>query len=144
MSRVPQPALLARMMADAAGFASQHGFIFNAASAVAGAAIGLGLVLQHRRLLRPVVILTAIACLADWVLVQDLGFLGGVGTDPNSMLPLLLLVTGGYLAVTRPAQAAEQAAPARPRIVAAFAGLSARGLLALWAASLVAIPLGPR
>ena len=26
-------------------------------------------------------------CPADWVLVEDPGFLGGVGTDPNSMVP---------------------------------------------------------
>ena len=28
------------------------------------------------------------SCLADWVLVQDFGFLRGVGTDPNTMLPM--------------------------------------------------------
>jgi cytochrome oxidase Cu insertion factor (SCO1/SenC/PrrC family) len=38
-------------------------------------------------------------CLADWVLVQDLGFLGGLGTDPNSMIPLILLFSAGYLAL---------------------------------------------
>ena len=27
-------------------------------------------------------------CLAVWVLVQDLGFFGGLGTDPNSMVPI--------------------------------------------------------
>ena len=32
-----------------------------------------------------------VLCLADWVLVEDLGFLGGLGTDPNSMIPLILL-----------------------------------------------------
>jgi len=36
-------------------------------------------------------------CLGDWVLVQDLGFLGGLGTDPNSMIPLILLFSAGYL-----------------------------------------------
>ena len=25
------------------------------------------------------------------VLIQDLGFLGGVGTDPNSMIPFIML-----------------------------------------------------
>ena len=40
-------------------------------------------------------------CLADWVLVQDLGFLGGLGTDPNSMIPLILLFSAGYLALAR-------------------------------------------
>jgi cytochrome oxidase Cu insertion factor (SCO1/SenC/PrrC family) len=39
-------------------------------------------------------------CLAVWVLVQDFGFLGGLGTDPNSMIPTLLLLAGGYLALT--------------------------------------------
>jgi hypothetical protein len=38
-------------------------------------------------------------CLADWVLVQDMGFFGGLGTDPNSMIPLLLLAVAGYLAL---------------------------------------------
>ena len=40
-------------------------------------------------------------CLADWVLVEDFGFFGGLGTDPNSMIPLALLGVAGYLALTR-------------------------------------------
>jgi cytochrome oxidase Cu insertion factor (SCO1/SenC/PrrC family) len=40
-------------------------------------------------------------CLADWILVEDLGFLGGLGTDPNSMLPMIVLLGGGYLALTK-------------------------------------------
>jgi hypothetical protein len=52
------------------------------------------------------------------VLVQDLGFLGGTGTDPNSMIPFILLAAGGYLAltrgqVTRPADAAQPMLAAR-------------------------------
>jgi cytochrome oxidase Cu insertion factor (SCO1/SenC/PrrC family) len=35
------------------------------------------------------------------VLVQDLGFLGGTGTDPNSMLPMALLLIAGYVAMVR-------------------------------------------
>ena len=47
-------------------------------------------------------------CLADWVLVQDLGFFGGVGTDPNSMVPMVIVFVSGYLALVRvPALAAE-------------------------------------
>ena len=34
-------------------------------------------------------------CLADWVLIEDLGFFGGLGTDPNSMIPMALLVVAG-------------------------------------------------
>ena len=111
------------------------------------------------RLLLAVVIATALFCLADWVLVQDFGFLGGLGTDPNSMIPLLLLVLAGYLAVARiapvaePAEAAEQAVAAesqpaswrvqvRPATLASrLASMSATGILAAWAALLVLIDL---
>ena len=44
--------------------------------------------------------------LGTWVLVQDLGFFGGLGTDPNSMMPIILLLTGAFAAVaTGPAVA---------------------------------------
>ena len=49
-------------------------------------------------------------CLADWVLIEDLGFLGGLGTDPNRMIPFILLFTAGYLALARPEPAAATAA----------------------------------
>ena len=42
-----------------------------------------------------------VLCLADWVLIEDFGFLGGVGTDPNSMIPMALVFIAGYLAITR-------------------------------------------
>ena len=40
-------------------------------------------------------------CLADWVLVEDLGFFGGTGTDPNSMLPMACSSSRGTLAAFR-------------------------------------------
>ena len=40
-------------------------------------------------------------CLADWVLVEDLGFLGGNGTDPSSMVPTALILVAGYVAMGR-------------------------------------------
>jgi cytochrome oxidase Cu insertion factor (SCO1/SenC/PrrC family) len=58
------------------------------------------------------------------VLVQDLGFLGGVGTDPNSMIPLGLLAACGYLALVR-APAVTEPAPAAPAAEPAPAALSA-------------------
>jgi cytochrome oxidase Cu insertion factor (SCO1/SenC/PrrC family) len=42
-----------------------------------------------------------VLCIADWVLVEDFGFFGGVGTDPNSMIPMSLVFVAGYLAMTR-------------------------------------------
>ena len=46
------------------------------------------------------VIAFTVLCLADWVLIEDLGFFGGLGTDPNSMIPIALLAVSGYLALT--------------------------------------------
>jgi len=54
-----------------------------------------------------------VLCLADWVLVQDIGFFGGLGTDPNSMIPLVLLVIAGYVALA-PVPAAEPAQDVAP------------------------------
>ena len=51
--------------------------------------------------LRLALVAGTVLCLADWVLVEDLGFLGGIGTDPNSMVPMSLLSGAGYLAITR-------------------------------------------
>jgi cytochrome oxidase Cu insertion factor (SCO1/SenC/PrrC family) len=65
--------------------------------------------------LRPAVGLLLVLCAVVWVLVQDLGVFGGLGTDPNSMVPFALLVAGGYLAFAyAPAPAAVAAAPAAP------------------------------
>jgi hypothetical protein len=64
------------------------------------------------RVVRPAVGGFAVLCLAVWVLVQDLGFLGGVGTDPNSMIPFILLAAGGYLALTRACPAVRAASGA--------------------------------
>jgi hypothetical protein len=67
--------------------------------------------------LRVTVVFLAVACLTDWVLIEDLGFFGGLGTDPKSMIPLLLLVVG-YLALT-PAPAAAPAEGMAPALAAA-------------------------
>ena len=60
-------------------------------------------------LIRPALVVLLVFCLADWVLIEDLGFLGGLGTDPNSMIPVALLAVGGYLAL---APAPQEAAAA--------------------------------
>jgi cytochrome oxidase Cu insertion factor (SCO1/SenC/PrrC family) len=52
-------------------------------------------------LIRGGIVGVAALCLADWVLVQDFGFFGGLGTDPNSMIPMALLAIAGYLALSR-------------------------------------------
>jgi cytochrome oxidase Cu insertion factor (SCO1/SenC/PrrC family) len=66
---------------------------------------------------RYAVVALAVCCLMIWVLVQDLGFFGGLGTDPNSMIPLIVLFGAGYLGLApapEPAIAPVAEAPAAP------------------------------
>ncbi len=95
MASLPQPSLLARLAGDIAAITASHGFWVNALAVGTLAVLSLGLLAARGRLLLATVMVTAVFCLADWLLVQDLGFFGGLGTDPNSMLPLLLLVIAG-------------------------------------------------
>jgi cytochrome oxidase Cu insertion factor (SCO1/SenC/PrrC family) len=111
MAGTPQPGFLSSWVSGFGSFTAAHGFAVNlfvvAALAVTGAAFLTG----RPTLIRPVLIAFTVLCLADWVLIEDLGFLGGLGTDPNSMIPFVLLAWAGYLALTRaPAAAAEPGA----------------------------------
>jgi cytochrome oxidase Cu insertion factor (SCO1/SenC/PrrC family) len=115
MSGTPQPAWLARWVRGFASFTAAHGFAVNLVAVIALATIGavllgaglgwpgLGRVLtgQRARLLLLVTAgLTVAFCLADWVLIEDIGIFGGLGTDVNSMIPIVLLVLAGYLGLT--------------------------------------------
>jgi cytochrome oxidase Cu insertion factor (SCO1/SenC/PrrC family) len=112
MAQAPQPRLLSALVANWATFVEAHGFAVNLVAVITLAAIGGALLSARPRLLGPAVAAVAAACLADWVLIEDFGFFGGVGTDPNSMIPLMLVVIGGYLAVTRvPVAVAAAATP---------------------------------
>jgi hypothetical protein len=117
MAQTPQPGFLAASVRAFTSFDEAHGFAVNLFVVVALAVLGVVLLAARRvqaarpGLLRAAMVFLAVLCLADWVLVQDIGFLGGLGTDPNSMIPLLLLVIAGYLALapapaTAPAQTA--------------------------------------
>jgi cytochrome oxidase Cu insertion factor (SCO1/SenC/PrrC family) len=109
MAQTSQPRLLSDMVSAFGSFDAAHGFAVNLFIVIALAAIGVLLCTGRPPLVRAAVIAAAVLCLADWVLVQDLGFLGGLGTDPNSMIPMIVLLVTGYLALTRP-QAAPEAA----------------------------------
>lgn len=101
MSQTPQPHPLSSLLNSFASFDAAHGWAVNLFVVIALALVGGGFLSRRPRLIRAAVWCGAVLCLADWVLVQDLGFFGGVGTDPNSMIPLLLLCLAGYLAVVR-------------------------------------------
>jgi cytochrome oxidase Cu insertion factor (SCO1/SenC/PrrC family) len=102
MAQVPQPGSLRAMVSWFAGVVDHHGFAVNAVAVVLMAAVGVGFLCARPRWVRAALVIAGVLCLADWLLVQDLGFLGGVGTDPNSALPFLLLFGAGYLALDRP------------------------------------------
>lgn len=113
MSSTPQPHFLSGWLSSFASFDAAHGWAVNLFLVVALAAVGAALVSGRPRLVVAGVAVAVVVCLADWVLVEDLGFLGGVGTDPNSMIPLLLVVAGGAAALLRrPAEAAVPAVAA--------------------------------
>ena len=182
MSGTPQPHVLSAMVNWFASVDEAHGLIVNLFAvivlALVGAAFLIGTafpagiggtasLITQSRLVRTALILLALFCLADWVLIEDFGFLGGVGTDPNSMIPVALLAAGGYLALVKaPAPvvasavsagtgaADEPASPAttRPRInprtlparlAGVFGSASLRAVLALWAVVVVIVGAGP-
>jgi cytochrome oxidase Cu insertion factor (SCO1/SenC/PrrC family) len=104
MAGTSQPHVLGVIVSRFGTFTESHGFAVNLvaviALAAAGAALCVSAARSDARLARIAVIGAAVFCLADWVLVEDLGFLGGLGTDPNNMIPLILLFTVGYLGLT--------------------------------------------
>ena len=113
MSATSQPRFLSALVARFGSLAAGNGFAVNLVAVIALAAIGVVFVTGRPRLVRWAVWFGIGFGLADWVLVQDLGFLGGLGTDPNSMIPWILLYSAGYLALTPAPRGAPAAEPAQ-------------------------------
>ncbi len=99
--RVRQPHLFATWVKDFGTFEAAHGWSVNLFSVIVLALIGAGFLSRQPRVLRAALVTAIVFCLADWVFVEDLGVFGGVGTDPNSMIPLALLFIVGYVALTK-------------------------------------------
>ena len=115
MAQTPQPGFLSAWIRAFTAFDEAHGFAVNLFAVAALALIGVAFLNGRPRLVRPAVIAFTVLCVADWVLIEDLGFFGGLGTDPNSMIPFALLAIGGYLALTpAPVVAAEPATAPEP------------------------------
>jgi cytochrome oxidase Cu insertion factor (SCO1/SenC/PrrC family) len=141
MSVTPQPAILSRWVAAFATFDEAHGAAVNLIAVAALTVTGAAFLSCRPRIIRTVLPGFIVVCLADWLLVQDLGFLGGTGTDPNSMIPLILLATAGYLALSRteaqPRERDAEEAPLRQKVgaasVRAVAALGAAGVIVLGA-----------
>jgi cytochrome oxidase Cu insertion factor (SCO1/SenC/PrrC family) len=113
MAETPQPHAIANVLGHFGSFAAGHAVLINAFVVAALGGIGLALLSGRRRAALVAVGAATVLCLADWVLVQDFGVFGGLGTDPNSAIPTLLVLCASYVALVRPAVATAPApAPA--------------------------------
>jgi cytochrome oxidase Cu insertion factor (SCO1/SenC/PrrC family) len=114
MASTSQPAALAHLVSDFGSFAAAHGLAVNLVVVLVLAVTGLALIAlavagpgripaagPGQWLVRGPFALLVVFCLAVWVLVQDFGFFGGLGTDPNSMIPVILLASAAYLALVK-------------------------------------------
>jgi len=120
MAEVSQPSVFSSWLHSFASFQAGHGWLVNLVVVLLLVGVGACFVSGNLRAVRIGVVAGALLCLADWVLVQDFGFFGGLGTDPNSMIPTALVFTAGYLAVVRlPVRAESPAAtPVAPAVTA--------------------------
>jgi cytochrome oxidase Cu insertion factor (SCO1/SenC/PrrC family) len=157
MSETSQPHVLAAWLSAFASFDVDHGWLVNLFVVLALASIGGLLLSGRRRLMLSGLIGLIVLCIADWLLIEDFGFFGGTGTDPNSMVPMVLLFIGGYLAVTRlPAEAGQRTetlAEAEPAVAAPTAAVPwwqqvtlpylTRTLAAVAAVGIVLVGTGP-
>ena len=111
MARTPQPGFLSSWLTSFGSFDTAHGWAVNLFAVVALAIIGALLISGRRGFVLTGLIALVVLSLADWVLIEDLGVLGGVGTDPNSMLPMCLLFFAAYVAMVRVPAETEALAP---------------------------------
>jgi cytochrome oxidase Cu insertion factor (SCO1/SenC/PrrC family) len=107
MAQTPQPRFLSSWVRTFESFDAAHGWGVNLFVVIALAAIGVTFLTAVPRLAVVGVAAAIVVCLADWVLIEDFGFFGGLGTDPNSMIPMAVLFVAGYVALTRPGAAAD-------------------------------------
>jgi cytochrome oxidase Cu insertion factor (SCO1/SenC/PrrC family) len=111
MAHTPQPNFLANWVSNFASFDVEHGWAVNLSLVLVLATIGAMFLSNRIRIIRVGVIVGIILCLADWVFIEDFGFWGGTGTDPNSMIPMALVFVAGYLAIARMSTVAGASAP---------------------------------
>jgi len=102
MSALRQPGITRALVRHFGALSKREGGLLNGVVVASLALSGAGL--ASGRAPRASLALATSACLVSWVLVQDLGVFGGLGTDPNSGPPMILLLAVGYVAL-RPARA---------------------------------------
>ncbi|MHB8378315.1 MAG: hypothetical protein ACYDB2_00160 [Acidimicrobiales bacterium] len=101
MPRVRQSHLPVTRVNDVRSFEAAHGWPVHLCSVVAVALIGAGFLSRRPRVLRATVVAGVVFCVADSVLVEEMGIFGGVGTDPKRMIPLALFFIAGNVDLTK-------------------------------------------
>ena len=107
MAALSQPSALADLVSGFGSFVRADGFAVNLIAVIVLGLAGVAFATRNPRVVRIALIALAVFGFADWVLVQDMGFFGGLGTDPNSVIPMLLLAAASFLALTPAAAAAD-------------------------------------
>jgi len=88
MANVTQPHAQAAMLSAFASFTTSQAFAVNLFVVIALAGLGAVFISGRQRLLRVAVPVATVFCLVVWVLVQDLGFPGGLGNRSEQHGPL--------------------------------------------------------
>ena len=122
--------------------------VFNAVVVAVLLGVGVTLIVGWPRLLRPAAWAYGLLALVTWVVVQDFGVFGGVGTDVNSMIPSSLLVIAICVALTskvgiegdEPASPATDETTRRTRVAMASASI---GVFAFGSIGMLILPLIP-
>jgi hypothetical protein len=142
MAETPQPHLLATIVGSFSDFDAAHGWAVNIFVVGALLVAGSALISTRPFVVRTGITIALVLCTADWVLVQDLGFMGGTGTDPNSMVPIALLLIGGYMArAPHPAPPAAPGWTVRIRSDPAYAVQASAAVAAFGVTVLGAVPM---
>lgn len=129
MAETPQPSAIHTLVAHFATLTGDLPVLVNGVAVVAMAAIAVALVRATPRSLRFGVVVGFVFCATTWVFVEDLGFFGGVGTDPNSMPPVALLLAGLVVAVTH--RLAEEPTSATARSAGGLVAMTLGGAAAI-------------
>ena len=87
MATTPQPHLLSAWVAAFTAFDQAHGFAVNLFAVIALAVTGALFLTAQQAVIRPALIGFAVLCLADWILIEDIGVFGGLGTGPEQHDP---------------------------------------------------------
>jgi cytochrome oxidase Cu insertion factor (SCO1/SenC/PrrC family) len=139
MAQTPQPRPLATLVSGFGHLTAAQPAIINLAAVIVLAAAAAAFLTGRRALAAPAAAVLIVFCVADWLLIEDLGVFGGLGTDPNSMIPLILLIAAACLARFPAPRPQPQPAPAPATVFT----VDPRTVAAVWALAVTVVGAWP-